>query len=642
MLITLFAIFFISISAQNFAQVQDSVQSDTLSSEQLAADTTHAKIDSLEQDILAKILFTNSFSEISHFITKGDILMNDYRYTGDFLKHFPFSFERSYGFIGQPNDIYLYGKGSGATSYLLDGLSVSSLFYLLDFNHIQSEDIDSIEIVPLPKGFLYGFSTKPIAANFITKDVIPSKPYSRIKYYEGPFGEAFIDGIFSMNLFRDLIASVDITNRKVDDSYSNSAFSIWQAKAKVRYNFSDKVNLIGNYYFSKSNTGINGGVNVDKIRETTTDITSTLYNETLAPVYFEKNSLDFKQHNFVLKALSEPFSNAFIDLNVYYKFSLEEYHQFYLDYNSKTQIKNKIYGITFDQRIKLNNLCFSLLSGYQILKNYPEFFSTSSQIGPTYSLIFEPTETKSFYLSPEIKMSFLNNKLIPSVYGKVINIAIKNTLSETKTSEFFGGFGTDLFFNVTDELNLYVGYSNYDDIISQTTTDLLEARLTYSGENYKTVLIAFSDKYRAISTSGIALSGYYKYWKFLFEGKFSQYFRKQSDPYDYFNLPKSNALLGVFVRDSFFSSNLDLKAGLQAQYTAKQNLRFLIIPYKGFESSDVPSSLTIDFTLTAEIQKAAIVYFTWENLLNRKYYITPFYPMLQRNIRFGIAWEIFN
>jgi outer membrane cobalamin receptor len=52
--------------------------------------------------------------------------------------------------------------------------------------------------------------------------------------------------------------------------------------------------------------------------------------------------------------------------------------------------------------------------------------------------------------------------------------------------------------------------------------------------------------------------------------------------------------------------------------------------------------VTVDFTLAGEIKKAAIVYFTWENLFDETYYIVPYYPMFRRGIRFGVAWELFN
>jgi hypothetical protein len=50
----------------------------------------------------------------------------------------------------------------------------------------------------------------------------------------------------------------------------------------------------------------------------------------------------------------------------------------------------------------------------------------------------------------------------------------------------------------------------------------------------------------------------------------------------------------------------------------------------------------LDFNLAGEIQKVAIFYFQWENLFGNEYYITPYYPMPERNIKFGLAWELFN
>ncbi|MBK7868123.1 MAG: TonB-dependent receptor [Ignavibacteriales bacterium] len=57
---------------------------------------------------------------------------------------------------------------------------------------------------------------------------------------------------------------------------------------------------------------------------------------------------------------------------------------------------------------------------------------------------------------------------------------------------------------------------------------------------------------------------------------------------------------------------------------------------------DVPASGQIDFFVAGTIQKVATIYFAWENLLNAKYYLSPYYPVLPRNIRFGIAWEFLN
>ncbi|MBI5726873.1 MAG: hypothetical protein HY965_03400, partial [Ignavibacteriales bacterium] len=48
------------------------------------------------------------------------------------------------------------------------------------------------------------------------------------------------------------------------------------------------------------------------------------------------------------------------------------------------------------------------------------------------------------------------------------------------------------------------------------------------------------------------------------------------------------------------------------------------------------------YFMAGEIKKRAIVYFTWENILDRKYYITAYYPMPRRGLRLGIAWQLYN
>ena len=57
---------------------------------------------------------------------------------------------------------------------------------------------------------------------------------------------------------------------------------------------------------------------------------------------------------------------------------------------------------------------------------------------------------------------------------------------------------------------------------------------------------------------------------------------------------------------------------------------------------DVEPSHKFDFSAAGEIREVAIVYFAWENLFNNQYFITPYYPMRERNIRFGLAWELFD
>ncbi len=104
------------------------------------------------------------------------------------------------------------------------------------------------------------------------------------------------------------------------------------------------------------------------------------------------------------------------------------------------------------------------------------------------------------------------------------------------------------------------------------------------------------------------------------------------------NLPEWQFVGGLYINDLFFNTNLDLKAGLKFYYKGKTDLAF---DYWGSVGSVEPTN-KLDFNLAGEIKKVAIFYFQWENLFGNEYYITPYYPMPERNIKFGLAWELFN
>lgn len=605
-------------------------------SDKVLPDTSkHSSIDSVIT-IWQKPFFRNSF-----FIRKSDILRNDYRYTGDLLKNFLYAFERSYGFIGQPNDIYLFGEKSALSNYLMDGLSLSyPLFYGMDFNQLQSEDIDSIEIIALPRSFLFGQSTNPVTVNFISKDILSQAPFSRIKYYEGPYGEAFIDGFFNIYILNDLIASLDVTNRKVDESFQNSSFSIWQVKSKLKYNISNAFNLIGSYYFSKSQTGINGGVDYNTILQSTSNVNSILFDETLAPVNYENNSLSFKQHNFNLKLISTPTECAYTNLDLYYKYYQTEYFVSDSNNNSKAEGRDKDWGIKLDQRISFQPIEFSLNSGYIRYKHKAagETFSPNNFFVP-FSSDFD---YNSFFISPLISLPLLDSVITPAIYFKHTKVSYEDFAAHQKNKNSYTGFGADVSLSMFENINLYLGYSQFDDARWFNKIKTMEFRLSYKKDSNSLLLDFFNNKNSKTNFWGAGLNSSLILWKFLFETSYSQYFIQSQTSDESLNMPLSNLKAGIYYKDILFKANLDLKAGCVVKYAGKQKLKNFQNPYTGTINLDVDSWLTIDFSVTAEIQKSAIVYFTWENLFDKKYYITPYYPMLERSIRFGIAWEILN
>ena len=64
--------------------------------------------------------------------------------------------------------------------------------------------------------------------------------------------------------------------------------------------------------------------------------------------------------------------------------------------------------------------------------------------------------------------------------------------------------------------------------------------------------------------------------------------------------------------------------------------------YDNSSIATVPSFNRFDLHISGIIQEVATIYLTWENLTNEQYFIVPYYPMPEKNIRFGISWELFN
>ncbi len=580
---------------------------------------------------------TQPLTETSFIISREDFLFNDYRYTGDFLKQFPLTFTQDLGFIGYPNQSFIYGIGDGGVSYMINGVLWNDRYFnSLDLNLIQSEDIDSIEIVPLPRGFLYGPFNNAVTVNFITRDFVSQAPYSRIKYYEGPDGEAMIDGKFNAQVMKRLNFSFEITNRGKDSVYTNTAFSLWQANAKLKYFLSNDFNLAVDYRFNHLKRGLNDGVDVDSIRQISSDVNSILYDPLQAPVNSPFKKQEITQNYIVLKTLLNTFEGSRLNLQFYYKHDLDE-----LDNSNRlipyNEIKNHIYGVDFNYLQR-----FGIFSG-QVISDFDKSNSfISYDSNPIYS-----DEIDFNYLSVagivSVHLLQENQKLDASAFVKHFTQNYN-----IKTGEFvdhMSGYGFDMNYRPSDSYSFYFGYSIYGQFDSDSCKSI-ECGAKYTNRDLEADIRFFrrsNSVYYSIrlpvwtgieigipntSFDGIAAKLNFRFWKLLLETTASHYFEKD----EFSHLPDFQFTGGIYLNDFFFNNNLNLKTGFKLNYTDRI----------GTYNNIVDPSNKLDFNLIGEIKERVIVYFTWENLFNNQYYITPYFPMPERNIRFGIAWELFN
>ena len=510
-------------------------------------------------------------TDVSTIINKRTFLFDQYRYTGDLFRSFSLNFTKDLGFIGYPNETFIYGVGNSGISYLQDGVSLNNRYTnSLDLNLIQSEDIDSIEIVPSPRGFLYGPYNNPVTVNFITRDFIPPQPYARIRYYEGPDGEAMIDGKFSAMVAKRWNYSFQLTNRSKEETYVNTDLSLWQFNTKLKYLLSNSVNLQAYYYYVDKEQGLNGGVDYDSLSRSSDDPNADLYDPIAAPVLYPNQKLDILQHNVGLRTLAKPFDNSLLDLSVYYRYGLDKYSNKRDSLEFGRNYTNKSFGTVVNYLLKFDIFTFQLLGDYESINS--ELYWVEDNYLDSYTY-------KRFSFGGVLTAGFLDNYIKTSLYYKQNHWDDHDYWDEYEIS--LNGLGADIIFLPEYDHSLYIGYSLRESRSEEENLPSFEI-----GARYKNMQLLLDFKYfnnehfyeshleidppwrfYTQKVRGLGLIFNYKYSIFLLETNTSYYF--EIDEERPIILPDWQFVGGIYVNDFFFNNNLDLKAGFKFHYKGK-------------------------------------------------------------------------
>jgi len=623
----------------------------------LYADTSFAVSDSLQTvktdtiividsvNILQKIqpdtltlITLGTLSGESTIISRKTFLFVPYRYTGDLLRPFSLTFIMDLGFIGQPHETFIYGVGNRGISFLQDGVLWNNRYSnSLDLNNVQSEDIDSIEIVPSPRGFLYGPYNNPVAVNFIMRDFLSPEPYSRIRYYEGPNGEAMIDGKFNAQIAKRWNLSFQVTNRSVDETYKNTDLSIWQANLKLKYFLFNSINITGLYSYVNSSIGLNGGIDIDSVRNITSDINSVIYDPQQAPVVYPNRIKDDLQHNAGLRLQVLPFEDAKLNLSFYCRYLDSKTDDVADSIDLYEYYENKVLGgiLRYDQSI--SSIDLQLIGTYETLEN-----NYWGLINPAAHSNHYINKAKRLSIASIVSFNLLNKRIIPSIFVKYLNVDDNNLQRSTYS------FGSDLAFRFNEEFFAYIGYSRYRQFSNSEDDGSIELGARYMNRSlYADAKYFERDVYAnpvALQKNSVLFSGdvkgfglnlNYLLWKILLETNTSYYFNYDGN--NLIGVPELQFTGGLYLKSKFFDNNLNLKSGFTFYYIGKRN------SYGGnWGTVEVDALNKLDFILIGEIQELAIVYFIWENLFDNQYFITRYYPMPERSIRFGLSLELFN
>lgn len=101
------------------------------------------------------------------------------------------------------------------------------------------------------------------------------------------------DGSFNARVTNRLIASFNITNRILDETYDATEYSIWQGKFRLKYLLSNYVNIIASYNINDYKAGYSGGVDVDSIIASGEVVNEVMYSSLdNPPMFFPEGKLN--------------------------------------------------------------------------------------------------------------------------------------------------------------------------------------------------------------------------------------------------------------------------------------------------------------------------------------------------------------
>jgi outer membrane cobalamin receptor len=634
----------------------------------------------------------------AHAVSYSTLIFSDYKYVGNMLEYIPGVFIYTLGSIGQSNGLIINGLNS--IGFLSNGVPINDpLAGNFNMHLYPTENIEKIEYLNGTKSFYYGLNNNGGVVNFISKSFKSLKPYSKIRYSESAYEETYFDGMISQNLLSNLNLNGGVQRSSANGMFSNTAYDAWNARAKLRYDISDDLNIYFREIYNQNELQLNGGVDISK---TPTD---SLYDRLKAAVRntnsYEKVARNDLQLGAAVKIL--PDTTSISNINFYLSNQMRRYR----DQDLKLNFHSRWMGVKFTQHFEFaahQQNIGSAISPYDTSLSAESTIlqiTDSSQVVPTsvgeYRANLETLnqinldfgfDIQSRQIFQGLPLGYRANTVV-SLFAKgefqpIEKFKVGGYMrNDTYLKKQYLNLGADVHYSIGTGLTLTGGYSesyrlptfqeNYwrdTNILGEINEfnpekhKLLEVGFNLSWENviYITTTYfnrnvdgaiiptpinngypnsAFNYTTNEMNLSGINASGEINIWKV--KGIFNStiYIKNNSIAS---HLPRVNILGELFFRDIFFRDHLDLKFGVRGRaISAQKGFQFnsLTISYLPNSNYDLGAGGSLDAFVFGRIG-SAVVHIILENVLDNQYAVTTFYPIQDMSLRFGITWEFEN
>lgn len=619
--------------------------------------------DSVSYPYLQPIPYIGALSRTNIFsnsIIDSTINFSNYRYVGDLLETQASFFNRDFGSLGLLPDINIYGLDGRNIAFFADGIRLNEPFSGI-FNPFlfPAESIEEIEIITGTRAFVYGLNSTGAAINFLSKSKKAVKPYSRLRYSESGYGFSIIDGLVSQDVIRGLNITAGAQHTVYGQRYLNENYDGWNARIKARYNLNENLNFFASEMYNQTLLGLWQGVDILKTPD------SLRYEVLQATIRNTDAYEKITRHDIQLGTAAHllPDSNAISMLTLYYTSNVRHYRDLENKFItngifSDQKFVSNWYGARLTQNLIIDNsnLDFGAeIRSYQIL-----ITPSAKKQTATYSNLYVIGETNIFNrinISPYARLDLADSKTLLG-YGADAKINIIPSLS------FFAGYSRSYRLPVFQEI------SGIDTIISSNLNNdperhhLLELGLCWNpDEKIKLEIKSFNRIiWNSITISptaesspspfiytrtqktimrGLSAKANARLWFLLLEFN-GEYLDVSENSVQNKSIPHWNLTGGLYFWNTILNDHLDLKFGLKGRYFSV----YYSSEFNQETGSYLPSVVSyaiqptavMDLVVLAHIGQAYI-HLIWDNILNRQYIMQNFYPMPERQMRFGVSWE---
>ncbi len=632
---------------------------DTLKNGVGAISTAHA--DSTVIDSV-RIRFLPGMGQIINEVDTTDVLhqkqflWSDAKYVGDLLWKLPGFFYRDLGEAGKWGQLNAFGVDGRGIEILLDGRPMNDpVTGTYNLSDLPLEFIDHTEILSGSTSILAS-GEDGTALNFVSRSYNSYRPLTKLRFVQDPNGTILTDGLFTQNIARGLNLMIGFQRTVTVGRYTNAYLDAWNVRTRLRYNFSDRLNIALTDFYTKAGNGLNGGVDPSQ--------SASLFDEATAIVFNQYAHDERSRRDVTLSTIARIFSDSSstTQASFYYSTLEREYwnppdYQNGLYQNIDDSTKASFWGVRLEQHFSFSPVHLTVGGDFE-----------RRQSDSTRTLPSHIESEKSLFAQAEV---CLTNIFIPSISSRSTSLDGERNLSL--------GIGAKSV--LTDWITLFIDASKYDrfptlqerywrDSTVIRTNEIVKEQHSFlqggidinTGSNLQLNLAAFQrtvknaivfqpavTKYgsSAINISNISevkssgLNGrilfYWHHFEVLGVMTLTRY--EQADTIK--TLMPNIILSGeVSYRGNLIFEHWDGKIGLRSQFLNRQlGMQFdpQTLSYVQYNSDLIGRSTTFDLFLILKIGDAHVS-LSWNNILNAGYILSPIYPMPGRNVRLGVNW----